>query len=56
MEKQNKSPLSVPKKQGTFYQLNLGKFIYNKGKNNGPFLSKDIMFSNKKSMTLLTNK
>ncbi len=26
------------------------------GKNNGPFLSKDIMYNNRQSMTLLTNK
>ena len=37
-----------PTKQGVFYQLNLNK-------NNGPFLSKDIMYSNHKSNNLLTN-
>lgn len=45
-----------PTKQGAFYELNLGIFIFDKlGKNNGPFLSKDIMFNNRKSMGLLTN-
>ena len=38
----------VPTKQGVFYQLNLNK-------NSGPFLSKDIMYSNHKSNNLLTN-
>ena len=36
-----------PAKQGVFYQLSLSK-------NNGPFLSKDIMYSNPKSNTLLS--
>lgn len=35
-----------PVKQGVFYQLSLNK-------NNGPFLSKDIMYNNPKSNTLL---
>ena len=39
---------TIPLKQGVFYQLNLSK-------NNGPFLSKDIMYSNHKSNNLLTN-
>lgn len=38
----------APTKQGVFYQLNLNK-------NSGPFLSKDIMYNNTKSNTLLTN-
>lgn len=38
----------IPRKQGAFYQLNLNK-------NNGPFLSKDIMFTNPRSTTLITN-
>jgi hypothetical protein len=37
-----------PVKQGVFYQLNLNK-------NNGPFLSKDIMYDNPKSFNLLAN-
>jgi len=36
-----------PTKQGVFYQLNLNK-------NNGPYLSKDIMYNNTRSNTLLT--
>jgi len=36
-----------PTKQGVFYQLNLNK-------NNGPYLSKDIMYNNVRSNTLLT--
>ena len=35
-------------KQGVFYQLPLSK-------NSGPFLSKDIMYNNRKSNTLLAN-
>jgi hypothetical protein len=38
----------APMKQGVFYQLNLNQ-------NNGPYLSKDIMYNNTKSNTLLTN-
>ncbi len=38
----------VPNKQGVFYQLNLNK-------NNGPFLSKDIMYNNPKSNNLITH-
>jgi hypothetical protein len=37
-----------PIKQGVFYELNLNK-------NNGPYLSKDIMYNNPKSNHLLTN-
>jgi len=36
-----------PTKQGVFYQLNLNK-------NNGPYLSKDIMYNNTRSNPLLT--
>jgi hypothetical protein len=36
----------APVKQGVFYQLSLNK-------NNGPFLSKDIMYNNLKSNALL---
>ena len=39
----------IPTKQGVFYELNLNK-------NNGPFLSKDIMYNNPKSFNLLANK
>lgn len=35
-------------KQGVFYELNLNK-------NNGPYLSKDIMYNNPRSNNLLTN-
>lgn len=38
----------IPSKQGIFYQLPLNK-------NNGPYLSKDIMYNNPKSNALLTN-
>lgn len=38
----------VPTKQGVFYQLNLNK-------NNGPYLSKDIMYNNPKSNNLLSH-
>jgi hypothetical protein len=41
-EKENKQPC----RQGVLYELNLGK-------DNGPYLSKDIMFSNPKSIALL---
>ena len=44
--KENKS--TRPVKQGVFYQLPLSK-------NSGPFLSKDIMYNNRKSNTLLAN-
>lgn len=37
-----------PVKQGVFYELNLSK-------NNGPYLSKDIMYNNPRSNNLLTN-
>lgn len=37
-----------PTKQGVFYELNLSK-------NNGPYLSKDIMYNNPRSNNLLTN-
>ena len=36
----------APMKQGVFYQLSLSK-------NNGPFLSNDIMYNNPKSNALL---
>ena len=45
-DKENSMPILL-NKQGIFYQIPLGK-------NNGPFLSKDIMHSNPKSISLLT--
>ena len=41
-EKENKAPV----KQGVLYQLSLGK-------DNGPFLTKDIMHNNPKSIAML---
>jgi len=41
-EKENKAPV----KQGILYELTLGK-------DNGPYLTKDIMHSNPKSISLL---
>lgn len=43
-----KTPPPKPKKQGLIYSLDLGQ-------NNGPFLLKDINYSNKKSVRLLLN-
>lgn len=37
---------AIPTKQGALYELSLGK-------DNGPYLSKDIMYSNPKSIALL---
>jgi hypothetical protein len=46
MEKYQKDKENRPIKQGGIYSLDLGK-------NNGPFLPKDIMFNNPKSVQLL---
>ncbi|KRX02994.1 hypothetical protein PPERSA_03085 [Pseudocohnilembus persalinus] len=46
---QNKNHPPKPQKQGGLYSLNLGQ-------NNGPFLTKDIMLTNEKSLGLLRTK
>lgn len=42
-------PKPQPSKQGGLYSLNLGQ-------NNGPYLTKDIMLTNQKSLGLLNGK
>lgn len=50
MKANNNTFKEKPQKQGGLYSLNLGQ-------NNGPYLPKDIMISNSKSMQLiLTNR
>ncbi len=44
-----KEELPRPQKQGGLYSLNLGQ-------NNGPYLSKDVMASNQKSLSLVASR